>query len=494
MIHKPEKIFSMWDTWLYYHEDTYYLYYLTEGPTQRQGWQGQGVAMSVSKDGVHWEEVGVILEKDEGATALGTGSIWKAEDYEQSGRFIMNYSIWFDWCIESQNIRFAESTDLFHWKKLGEGYEFKADKRWYEVYPDCQQARWDCIYTIDRPGGGRYGYWTAIPKTPPGFGFGESLDGTHWRALMPPVVEKAAHDENGECDVIEKIGNGECGAIEKIGDKYYMLYDGGRATLVADSPEGPFYLAKKNLVLLNGNAYFTRFFPTKGELLVNYHEISRVGYCDLNKNILPLTATYEWAISHRSIYFAPLQKALVDREGTLRLTYWEGNEKLKNTAIKLIPADKLELNYLNICMFENVFNINTGIVLEGNIPLISDLGEDKDEHNFDTYFKDKKLFGLYFEFEKKRGSYIIAGRNGVTELGLMNIESQSMRREWKIDREMELDEQESFRILFKDSLLEFYIHDVLIQVYSLPSQATGRIGVVSNMEDISVSDWKAWMF
>ena len=156
MIYKPKKVFSMWDVWAFWHEGTYYLYHLGMGPTPRQGWHGQGVAMATSPDGVHWNELGLVIPKDDGATGLGSGAVWKAADFDQTGRFLMNYSTWSEWYIESQAIRFAESTDLIHWTKLGEGHEFSSDPRWYKTYPEHEDARWDCIYAIPRPGGGLY--------------------------------------------------------------------------------------------------------------------------------------------------------------------------------------------------------------------------------------------------------------------------------------------------------------------------------------------------
>ena len=41
----------------------------------------------------------------------------------------------------------VRSTDLIHWKRLD--ITFHQDPRWDDV-----KGRWDCIYTIARPGGG----------------------------------------------------------------------------------------------------------------------------------------------------------------------------------------------------------------------------------------------------------------------------------------------------------------------------------------------------
>ena len=112
-----------------------------------------------------------------------------------------------------------------------------------------------------------YGYWTATPRHETGgrFGFGQSNDGVHWQALKPPRVEGA--------------GEGEVGAVEQIAGRYYMMFGtGGKMiTLVADGPQGPFRTAARNRVLLAGQTYFSRFFPTPGGLLANHHAIAQNG-------------------------------------------------------------------------------------------------------------------------------------------------------------------------------------------------------------------------
>lgn len=494
MIYRPEKNRSMWDTWVYYYEKTYYLYYLTMGLTEKQGWHGQGVAMATSQDGVHWDEAGVVIPKDEGATGLGSGSVWKSEDFDKSGEFIMNYSTWFDWCIQSQHICFAKSTDLIHWEKLGSGYDFRADPCWYETYPESKEARWDCMYTVSKPGDGRYGYWTARPKGRSGFGFGKSQDGMRWTALEPPLI-------------IGNVPQGEVGAIEKIDSKYYMLYHGGSLILVADNVRGPFRSSKKNREFLKGNAYFTRFFSTPNGLLVNHHSISREGLCNLESplirerkdlltnlcNNLPRTSPMNWAVANGLVYVAPLKRAIVDEEGVLRLAYWEGNDKLKGEKVEVKLAKKQVCNSFPIYMIKNVFDIERGVMLEGTLPLSS--GSGKGEDVISGYNLKKKNFnGFFIEYEKNQGSYIIVEPNGLTEIGLTKTDGTCLSREWKIDREINLSKSASFRILLKHSLLEFYLDNILIQVYSLPKRPTGRVGLINNRDSSLVKDWKVWYF
>ena len=174
LFYKAKTTGNMWDTWLYWRKGTYYLFHLA-GP----GGQWHGIAMATSGDGVHWREHGLVLEKADDVTWLGTGSVWEAPSRGSGSRFILNFS---EWRGKAQTFFFAESSDLLNWRRMCKEHEFRPDGRWYNAGGD-NAGRWDCIYTIDRPGGGRYGYWTANPLDFTGFGFGETDDGITWRAL-----------------------------------------------------------------------------------------------------------------------------------------------------------------------------------------------------------------------------------------------------------------------------------------------------------------------
>ncbi len=114
MFYQGRTLGGQWDTWLYYHEGTYYLYILA-GP-------------------------GVVLRKADGVTWLGTGSTWKSPRYDQDKKFFLNFS---EWRGDRQTIFFAESNDLLRWKRLGGEYEFRQDDRWYKP-----KGRWDCIVSF----------------------------------------------------------------------------------------------------------------------------------------------------------------------------------------------------------------------------------------------------------------------------------------------------------------------------------------------------------
>ena len=364
MFFKSGSYGAQWDTWLYFHEGAYYLFILA-GP----GGQWEGIGMATSPDGVHWTDRGYVLRKAEGVTWLGTGSTWKSPGYEKDRKFFLNFS---EWRGDRQTIFFAESKDLLHWTRLDNTYEFKQDARWYQP-----KGRWDCIYTIARPGGGLFGYWTADPKGRPGVGFGESLDGVRWTALPPPpFLDGAPH--------------GECGAVERFSKRYFMMLGcgGEMLTLVADRPEGPFRPARKNYHLLGGRTYFSRFFPTPDGVLVNHHSIAG------------------------GVYFAPLKEAVVDEEGALRLKWWKGNERLKHRPIDVRPPQD---GAAPVAMLGNTFDADAGLVLEGAMASPASV--------------ERKSVGLFIEHADRSGTAFLLRRDGVVEIGPMRDRRNRIFRE-----------------------------------------------------------------
>ena len=201
MIYTPKA--AMWDSWVLYHEGRYYLYVVTISPDGIGYYDG--ITLSTSVDGVHWEEVGDILHvADDAAWLGGVASVWSIETEDQAGRtqrkFITSFSEWRGPSVDKgqQTILFAESTDLIHWKRLGNEYEFKPDPRWYKVNDGCK-SRWDGLCVVSRPEGGWYGYLTACSNendlpvaedgSPLTFGMAQSHDGLHWEALPAPRID-----------------------------------------------------------------------------------------------------------------------------------------------------------------------------------------------------------------------------------------------------------------------------------------------------------------
>jgi hypothetical protein len=47
-----------------------------------------------------------------------------------------------------------------------------------------------------------------------------------------------------------------------------------------------------------------------------------------------------------------------------------------------------------------------------------------------------------------------------------------------------------FRLLLKGPLMEFYLDDILIESFALPTNATGRVGLINSAETLRTL--KAW--
>jgi hypothetical protein len=59
-----------------------------------------------------------------------------------------------------------------------------------------------------------------------------------------------------------------------------------------------------------------------------------------------------------------------------------------------------------------------------------------------------------------------------------------------IDRQLPAKSPARFRLLVRHSLIELYLNDVLMNVYSLPTAASGRIGLLHDA--VGISDLQAW--
>ena len=477
----------MWDTWLYYHEGVHYLYYLHE----TSGACFDGMSVATSTDGVHYSEVGSIIEKRDDAEWLGTGSIWRAGD-----RFVLNFS-------EQRNgvqaIFFAVSDDLIHWQRLGDEYRCDPDPRWYDNTPT---GRWDCIWAIPRPGGGFCGYLTARPWShTPGLtyesvGKVESEDGLHWRAAEPPQIDW------GEWP---RMDLGEVGAIERIGERYYLIVGAyaagdlgnrhdvdvlgrlpGMYVYVGDSPEGPFQadtgayrLLATNVIVAPMATYFARFYPTPGGMLLNHHSISR--------------ANVRW--------LPPLKRVVVDGAGHLRLGYWEGNDAAKGKPIDLdlahcLPVqpkapgagwvtarNRLEIGQPHgggLVLLPHHFNLERGVILEGQMTVHEPTGR-------------WSGIGLYVEQDAARhvGTAILAETRGRSEIGVLR-HGRSFTPDDAPPIGIAAGCATHFRLFVRQGLIELYLNDRLVQCYSLPEPTSGRLGLVFESGRAVFESVRAW--
>ena len=461
MVYQPTLVPGMGDQWLYYHEGIHYLYHLYEQPAGSL----YGVYLATSKDGVHYEEVGPVIEKNPSADWLGSGTVWKSGD-----KYMMNFS-------ESrahQSISFAESDDLIQWRRLGEEYTSHPDPRWYEV------GRWDCIWPMPREGGGFWGYLSANPLRrsdahPEGLtyrstGMLESTDGVRWTAIAPPVFAWGNTPE---------LANVEIGAVRRFKDKYYMLaqtwgpYAGGSYlgatapgvyTFIGDTPKGPFRPDTGAYRLLGNthtrSTHFARFYETPNEVLANHFLFTR----------------------SLKAWLAPLKKAVLDDEGHLRLDYWPGNEAMKGSRVAVSPSPQALFgrDEITVQPLDGQFDLVRGVVVEGTLKI-------------QTNGKGQERCGLYIEETTEQGTAVMVGIDGKSQLGTLKLgDAISFEPEEFVDAGTTPDREHTFRLLTRQYMLEFYVDDRLIQCYSIPERSTGRIGLVMQGEPALIGNLKAW--
>jgi len=427
MIFRSDRVAAHWDTWVYKHLDTYYLYYLI---TERGPGEGFGVA--TSKDGVHWQDHGWALRQSaENSHYLGTGAVWKAADFDDSGRFICNYS---EHRRDAngrniQNILFAWSTDLLCWTKFGADTMFRIDPEQYDPF-----GRWDCIFAFPRPEGGYWGTWTATGKQTQGIvGIGYSEDGLQWTALPPAVVDPPVE---------------ESGAIYPVGNRYWGMFgvDGAMRSYQAEEPTGPYLPPAKNAVFLrSGHTYFSRFLPTQGELLVNHHCISGV-HLGAPANC-PIT------------YVAPFKLAQVDEEGVMRWYYWRGNEALKAAPIS---SESGELDF------------KTGVVIEGDV-ILPQIGQRP----------------LSVRFAVGDRHYVLRVLPaGVLQMGVTDPSGSNWSTALQVDRECRLGATVLLRILARAGMMEVYLDEHFMECWTMGCHAAKTVAI--SCDDSRLTNLRMW--
>jgi hypothetical protein len=448
------------------------------------------MSIAVSEDGVHYQEVGPIIHKREDAVWLGTGSTWKTEQ-----GFVLNFS---ESRNDVQNIFFAQSNDLLHWQILEDEFRSAPDARWYD---DTPKGRWDCIWTIARPGGGFYGYLTARPWNKirgmnyESIGMLESDDGLHWSACPPPTIEW------GDWPITNV---GEVGAIEKINDTYYLMlgyseqglgerqisgYEiqtpSGMYLFTAKSPLGPFRPATHAYRLLVSNGtYFTRFYRTPQELLINHHSIEKVS-------------------ETAKIWMAPLKSCVIDAAGDLHPGYWLGNESCKGKLLQInflessrvYPVDQVEDHLMEerrlqvdepvsgaIYRMKNELDTNAGAVIEGYVTICPTVGR-------------WGGLGIFLEPEGKPDTAygVMMLTSGITELmHFKHMRYNNCQTMERVNKGIAAEKRHHLRILFRKTMLEIYRDDLLIQCYSMPEKLSGNWGFICESGRAVFEDFKVW--
>ncbi len=447
MVFKSEVVRAQWDNWCYEYQGTFYLYYLI---TEHSGGEGFGVATST--DGVHWKDLGwCIAASTEMVEFLGTGSVWKAADFETSGTFLCNYSEWRkdpETGRSRQTILFASSKDLIHWTKFPDELQFPIAETLYDKW-----GRWDCIYPLPRAADGseKEGYWgtwtaTSLPDSPHQgtVGLGYSDDGLHWTALPAPEVTPGVF---------------ESGAFRRFNEgKLHAMFglDGNMWSYVADDVPGPYRRTETNARLLAaGQTYFSRFFPQPdGEVLVNHQSNSDWGW-----------------------HIAPLKRAVVDSKGTLRLEYWLGNDALKGERLPLKADDGTRA----VTLVSQPLDWLKGLAFEGQLKL-------------PTTPSDPPA-GFYLLPEGRGGHAIKVYGDGKTEFGTMDPFGGSWQPVLTVDREYDFGLVTGFRLLTRRGMVELYLDDQLIECYHLRGAGGSeklRLGLLGPPETLPAAKLKAW--
>ena len=440
MIFKSDTVTAQWDTWCFYHDKTYYLYYLVTEHT------GEGFCVATSKDGVHWKDHGwAIRTSKKNPFYLGTGSVWKSPDFKNTGKFICNYSEHRNDKTgrRTQNILFAWSTDLIHWNKFGDEKMFTVDTEHYNQY-----GRWDCIFSMPCDEGGYWGTWTATGAKQRGtVGIGYSQDGVTWKALPPPVVEP---------------GVGESGAFYRFGNRIHAMFGAsGMWAYSADRVTGPYRRAGKNALLLApGHTYFSRFFPTPGGVLVNHHSMTG--------------ETHSGRLITCDTYAAPLKLAEVDKEGMLRLKYWEGNEVLKGKVVKVAPRSSSDTT-----MVAENLDFGRGILVEAAVRLPSS--------------KEDKAAAVRIKTDKHNYAIRML-HDGSVDMGTEDDSGGNWRRRHGVDRQWKFGKTVSLRLLLRRGMLEVYLDDHFMECWTMGCHRAKRVAIAipGQAPNLPVQDLKVW--
>jgi hypothetical protein len=110
------------------------------------------------------------------------------------------------------------------------------------------------------------------------------------------------------------------------------------------------------------------------------------------------------------VSFALLKDVRIDSEGTLRLGWWKGNEKMKRVAIAVQPSG---VTSKAIAMLGHQFDPSKGIILEGALRLPKGEGEPRG--------------GLYIECGDRGGAGVLIDHSGVAELGSLQANGEDFK-------------------------------------------------------------------
>jgi hypothetical protein len=137
-----------------------------------------------------------------------------------------------------------------------------------------------------------------------------------------------------------------------------------------------------------------------------------------------------------------------------------------------------------LALFANHFDLERGVIVEGTMQVHAPP-------------KRWSGIGVYVEEDARQdtGTALLAQTRGYTEIGPLRGGGQGRGR-FVADDALPLGigdgVSSSFRLLVRQSLLEFYLDDRLVQCYSLPERSSGRLGLVVESGRALFEGLRAW--
>jgi hypothetical protein len=479
MIYKP-KTGSMWDPSVIWHKGRYYAFMMfnKEGGS---GLKAGHCLLAVSEDGVHWQDEDIVVEERE----IERGCrFFKCFVGRCGDRFIMDHGVARP---EGQDtLRFYESTDLKHWSYL---FSNNPDPEWY-----VPTGRWDHMYILPKEEGNpAAGFWghpvsTPKPELPRGVGMTQSGDGLKWEVLPPAKVEWG--------DV--PPSDFEWGGCERFGGKYYLIGGtGGQVdtngymvegysmyVFTADDPRGPFRPDADAYRLCGSTSesisWLAVWCRCDGELLISNYASMESG--------------------SRSPWLLPLRKPVVDADGHLRLSWWPGNEALKETPIELNESSVMMYSGgYDISWFDNTFDLTKGVIVEGTVKANAASNDNTGAAGF--AFREEGgtstaiQLGIGAPEDDNRETHV--GILTATAEGADSADGSEFTSLDVIGKYCASvtgitdDKQLTFRLLARMGGFELYIDDLLVQMY-IYKPSGGKIGMLARNAEAVFGNLKAW--
>lgn len=148
------------------------------------------------------------------------------------------------------------------------------------------------------------------------------------------------------------------------------------------------------------------------------------------------------------MYTSILKTTLLDKEGTLRLDWRQGNENLEHESIEVDTPALSSEETSSMAMVATTFDKSRGLILVASLNLPKDAGSPKR--------------GLYIECKTNAGCAILLDSRSVPELGLLNSDDTIFETTHHVDRKIVFGRPARFCLLLKYPGVEFYLHDICV--------------------------------